>query len=62
MNMRSIFPAFVLVALVALILSPTVGGYLARATVTLPYYLVTGVPVNVDIWGGWFVDCGTCGG
>jgi len=52
----------VLVTLVALILSPTVGGYLARATVTLPYYLVTGVPVNVDIWGGWFVDCGTCGG
>jgi len=48
---EAIFPAIVLVTLVALILSPTVGGYLARATITLPYTLVTGEFVNVDIWG-----------
>ena len=60
--MSRLFPSLMIAALVALVLSPTVGGYLARATLTLPYALVTGEPVNVDIWGGWFVDCGTCGG
>jgi hypothetical protein len=54
--MTRVFPSLMIAALVALVLSPTVGGYLARATLTLPYALVTGEPVNVDIWGGWFFD------
>jgi hypothetical protein len=58
--MTRVFPSLMIAALVALILSPTVGGYLARATLTLPYALVTGDPVNVDIWGGLFVDCTAC--
>jgi hypothetical protein len=29
---------------------------ISRARLTLPYALVTGEPVNVDIWGGWFFD------
>jgi hypothetical protein len=49
--MTRVFPSLMIAAPVALILSPTVGGYLARATLTLPYALVTGDPVNVDIWG-----------
>jgi hypothetical protein len=54
--MSRLFPSLMIAALVALVLSPTVGGYLARAAITLPYALATGEPVNVDIWGGWFFD------
>ena len=58
--MRNIPAAIIGTLLVALILSPTVGGYLARTVLVLPYSLITGEVVNVDIWDGQFIDCPSC--